>query len=398
MPKLSDRVNTFTDSVIRRMSRVCAKYGALNLAQGFPDYNPPEPILERLSKVAFEGPHQYATTWGAQNFREALCEKVKHFSGLEYDPNSEVCVTCGGTEAMMASVLATINPGDKVAIFSPFYENYGADAVLSGAKPIYIPLVPPDYHFDLNLVEQGFRDGAKALILCNPSNPCGKVFTRDELMAIGRLALQYDAFVVTDEVYEHLVYAPAKHICMASLPGMFDHTITCNSLSKTYSITGWRLGYLIGPERVVEAAKKVHDFLTVGAAAPLQEAAVVGLRFPERYYQDLLALYTQKRDYFLAGLDKIGLKHNVPAGTYFVLVDIQEFLDLPQFRGYTDLEFCEWMIQNIGVAAVPGSSFFKEDVNHLIRFHFARQQEALDEALKRLQKLAELLPEKAASC
>ena len=398
MKKLSDRTKGFTDSVIRRMTRVSLQYGAVNLSQGFPDFEPPKEILDRLAEVAHEDFHQYAITWGAQNFRQALAEKQSRLMGRTIDPNGEIVVTCGSTEAMMAAMMTVADPGDKVIVFSPFYENYGADAVLSGAKPIYIPLVPPDYHFDLNQVEQGFRDGAKALILCNPSNPCGKVFTRDELLAIGRLALKYDAFVVTDEVYEHLVYAPAKHICVASLPGMFDHTITCNSLSKTYSITGWRLGYLIGPERVVEAAKKVHDFLTVGAAAPLQEAAVVGLRFPEQYYQDLLALYTRKRDYFLAGLDKIGLKHNVPAGTYFVLVDIQEFLDLPQFRGYTDLEFCEWMIRNIGVAAVPGSSFFKEDVNHLIRFHFARQQEALDEALKRLQKLAELLPGKSTSC
>ncbi len=398
MPELSDRVATFTDSVIRRMTRISNRYGAVNLSQGFPDFDPPKEITDALARAAKEGPHQYSITFGAQNFREAVAEKQGKAIGRAIDPDKEIVVTCGSTEAMMCAMMTICNPGDRVMVFSPFYENYGADAVLSGAKPIYIPLVPPDYHFDLNQVEQGFRDGAKALILCNPSNPCGKVFTRDELLAIGRLALKYDAFVVTDEVYEHLVYAPAKHICMASLPGMFDHTITCNSLSKTYSITGWRLGYLIGPERVVEAAKKVHDFLTVGAAAPLQEAAVVGLRFPKQYYQDLLALYTRKRDYFLAGLDKIGLKHNVPTGTYFVLVDIQEFLDLPQFRGYTDLEFCEWMIRNIGVAAVPGSSFFKEDVNHLIRFHFARQQEALDEALKRLQKLAELLPGKSTSC
>ena len=398
MPELSDRVATFTDSVIRRMTRISNRYGAVNLSQGFPDFDPPKEITDALARAAKEGPHQYSITFGAQNFREAVAEKQGKAIGRAIDPDKEIVVTCGSTEAMMCAMMTICNPGDRVMVFSPFYENYGADAVLSGAKPIYIPLVPPDYHFDLNQVEQGFRDGAKALILCNPSNPCGKVFTRDELLAIGRLALKYDAFVVTDEVYEHLVYAPAKHICMASLPGMFDRTITCNSLSKTYSITGWRLGYLIGPERVVEAAKKVHDFLTVGAAAPLQEAAVVGLRFPEQYYQDLLALYTRKRDYFLAGLDKIGLKHNVPVGTYFVLVDIQEFLDLPQFRGYTDLEFCEWMIRNIGVAAVPGSSFFKEDVNHLIRFHFARQQEALDEALKRLQKLAGLLPGKSTSC
>ena len=226
-------------------------------------------------------------------------------------------MTCGGTEAMMCAMMTICNPGDKVMVFSPFYENYGADAILSGADPIYIPLVPPDYTFDIRLVEEGFRMGAKAIIVCNPSNPCGKVFSREELTAIGRLAVQYDAFVVTDEVYEHMVYAPWHHTCMASLPGMFDHTITCNSLSKTYSITGWRLGYLIGPENVIEAAKKVHDFLTVGAAAPLQEAAVTGLSFPQSYYDGLLETYTEKRNYFLEGLDRIGLKHNVPQGTYF---------------------------------------------------------------------------------
>ena len=270
-------------------------------------------------------------------------------------------------------------------------ENYGADAILSGAEPIYVPLVPPEYNFDLSLIEDGFRQGAKGIIVCNPSNPCGKVFTREELMGIGELALKYDAFVITDEVYEHMVYAPNHHVCMASLPGMYEHTITCNSLSKTYSITGWRLGYLIGPEDVVEGAKKVHDFLTVGAPAPLQEAAVTGLNFPQSYYDDLLALYTAKRKRFLDGLDKIGLKHNIPQGTYFVMVDIQDFLNLPQFAGYSDLEFCEWMIREIGVAAVPGSSFFREPVNNLIRLHFARSEETIDEALRRLSRMSELL-------
>ncbi len=292
---------------------------------------------------------------------------------------------------MMCAMMTICNPGDKVMVFSPFYENYSADAILSGAEPIFIPLVPPEYHFDINLIEDGFRQGAKAIIVCNPSNPCGKVFTRDELTAIGDLAVKYDAFVVTDEVYEHMVYAPNVHTCVASLPGMFNHTITCNSLSKTYSITGWRLGYLIGPEWVIENAKKVHDFLTVGAASPLQEAATVGLKFPLSYYDQVLATYTEKREYFLSGLDKIGIKHNVPQGTYFVMLDIQDFLDLPQFKGWTDLEFCEWMIINIGVAAVPGSSFFREKVNNLIRLHFAREKSTLDEALRRLSKLQDLL-------
>lgn len=391
MPGLSNRVQTFTDSVIRRMTRISDEYGAINLSQGFPDFDPPKEIMDALAKAAYEGPHQYSITFGAENFREALARKQERAIGRTIDPEKEIVVTCGGTEAMMCAMMTICNPGDKVMVFSPFYENYGADAILSGADPIYIPLVPPEYHFDMSLVEKGFQEGAKAIIVCNPSNPCGKVFSREELMGIGELAMKYDAFVVTDEVYEHMVYAPYHHTCMASLPGMYEHTITCNSLSKTYSITGWRLGYLIGPEEVIEAAKKVHDFLTVGAAAPLQEAATVGLNFPESYYTELLETYTKKRKYFLDGLDRIGLKHNVPQGTYFVLIDIQEFLDLPKFAGYTDLEFCEWMIKNIGVAAVPGSSFFKEDVNHLIRLHFAREEATIDEALERLGKLKELL-------
>ena len=389
MPTLSHRVGTFTDSVIRRMTRISNKYGAINLSQGFPDFDPPEEIMDALARISHEGPHQYSITFGAQNFREALAEKQSRAFGRKVDPETEIVVTCGGTEAMMCAMMTICNPGDKVMVFSPFYENYGADAILSGAEPIYIPLVPPTYDFDIRLIEEGFRAGAKAIIVCNPSNPCGKVFTREELTAIGQLAVKYDAFVVTDEVYEHMVYAPHQHVCMASLPGMFEHTITCNSLSKTYSITGWRLGYLIASAQVIEGARKVHDFLTVGAAAPLQEAAAVGLRFGEDYYRKLLEKYTEKRDYFLRGLDRIGLKHNVPQGTYFVLVDIQEFLDLPQFHGWTDLAFCEWMAREIGVAAVPGSSFFREEVHHLIRLHFARGEETLEEALRRLGKLAE---------
>lgn len=393
MPQLSQRVQEFTDSVIRRMTRISDEYGAINLSQGFPDFDPPKEMLDVLAKVAYAGPHQYPITFGAENLRQALAKKQAKAIKREIDPETEIVVTCGGTEAMMAAMMTICNPGDKVMVFSPFYENYGADAILSGAEPIYIPLVPPNYDFDINLIEEGFKQGAKAIIICNPSNPCGKVFTEEELRAIGDLVLKYDAYAVTDEVYEHMVYAPNHHTCMASLPGMYEHTITCNSLSKTYSITGWRLGYLIGPAEVMEGAKKVHDFLTVGAAAPLQEAAVVGLNFPDSYYEELLETYTEKRQYFLDGLDRIGLKHNVPQGTYFVLIDISEFLALPQFAGYTDLEFCEWMIKNVGVAAVPGSSFFKEEVNHLIRLHFARTKETIDEALSRLAKIKELVKE-----
>lgn len=392
MPELSRRVGEFTDSVIRRMTRIsdgCP--GSINLSQGFPDFDPPKELLDALAEAAYKGPHQYSITFGAENFREALALKAAKTLKRTIDPEKEIVVTCGGTEAMMCAMMTICNPGDKVMVFSPFYENYGADAILSGAEPIYIPLVPPEYSFDISLIEDGFRQGAKAIIVCNPSNPCGKVFTREELSAIGELALRYDAFVVTDEVYEHIIYAPNVHVAAASLPGMFDHTITCSSLSKTYSITGWRLGYLIGQEDVIEAAKKVHDFLTVGAAAPLQEAAVAGLTLPDSYYSDLQELYTRKRDHFLAGLDRIGLKHNVPQGSYFVLVDISDFLELDEFRGWSDLEFCEWMVTNIGVAAVPGSSFFREDVNNLIRLHFARSEKTLDEALERLGKLGALL-------
>lgn len=391
MPKLSDRVQTFTDSVIRRMTRISNEYGAINLSQGFPDFPPPKPMLDALAKIAYAGPHQYSVTYGAPNLREALARKAERTLKHEIDPANEVVVTCGGTEAMMSVVMAVCNPGDKMMVFSPFYENYSADAILSGAEPIYIPLVPPTYDFDLKLIEEGFKAGAKAIIICNPSNPCGKVFTEEELLAIGQLAIKYDRFVITDEVYEHMVYAPHKHVSMASLPGMWERTITCNSMSKTYSITGWRLGYVIAPGEIIECCKKVHDFLALAAASPLQEAAVVGLNFPESYYEELLATYTEKKNYFLAGLDRIGLKHNVPQGSYFVMIDITDFLELPQFKGISDLEFCEWMIKNIGVAAVPGSSFFKEPINNLIRLHFARSQETLDEALRRLTKMKALL-------
>ena len=391
MKRLSDRVGLFTDSVIRRMTRISDEYGAINLSQGFPDFDPPKPLMDALARVAYEGPHQYPVTFGAPNLRKALAEKFTRQTGLPVNYEKQVLVTCGGTEAMMCAMMAICNPGDKVLVFSPFYENYGADAILSGAEPIYVPLVPPEYHFDLSLIEEGFRAGAKCIVICNPSNPCGKVFTREELTQIGELAIRYDAYVVTDEVYEYMVYKPHVHTVMASLPGMAERTVTCNSLSKTFSITGWRLGYMIGPETVLEAAKKVHDFLTVGAPSPLQEAATVGLAFDESYYENFNRMYQEKRDYFLAGLDRIGLRHNIPQGTYFVMVDIGEFLSRPKFEGWSDLAFCEWMIREIGVAAVPGSSFFREPVNHLIRLHFAREKDTLDEVIRRLSRLREYL-------
>lgn len=378
MPQLSTRTSTFTDSVIRRMTRISNQYGAVNLSQGFPDFEPPREILERLAQVTKEDFHQYAITWGAQNFREALAAKIEHFSGMNVNPNEELVVTCGSTEAMMAAMMSVTNPGDKVIVFSPFYENYGADTILSGADPIYVPLIPPTFRFDADVLEDAFKQKPKAIIVCNPSNPCGKVFTREELTIIAGLAKKYDTFVITDEVYEHILYKPHEHTYMASLPGMKERTITCNSLSKTYSITGWRLGYTQANPQITERIKKVHDFLTVGAAAPLQEAAVTGLKFGDEYYKDLQEKYTHKRDLFLRGLDSIGLSHTVPEGAYYILIDISEF-------GFeSDLEFAEVLAQKVGVGSVPGSSFFKEPENRFVRLHFAKKDETLNEALNRL--------------
>ena len=382
MPRpLSARTASFTDSVIRRMTRVSLQYGAVNLSQGFPDFDPPQAILDRLAQVAHEGPHQYAVTWGAQNFREALAKKQSHYMGLPIDPDREIVATCGSTEAMMCAMMTVADPGDKVIVFSPFYENYGADTILSGAEPIYVPLNPPDFSFDPEVLEDAFRQRPKALVLCNPSNPSGKVFTRAELEVIASLAEKYDAYVITDEVYEHIVYAPHQHTYFASLPGMWQRTISCSSLSKTYSITGWRLGYIIAPESIIDRAKKVHDFLTVGCAAPLMEAVMPALEFGQDYYDGLLAKYTHKKDLFLRGLDALGIAHTDPQGTYYVLLDIGEY-------GYdSDVAFCEDLAAKVGVGAVPGSSFFREPVNHLIRMHFAKNDETLNEALNRLEAM-----------
>ena len=381
MPQLSNRTANFTDSVIRRMTRISLQYNAVNLSQGFPDFDPPKEILARLSEVAKEGPHQYSITWGAQNFRNALAEKQSKFMGRKIDPNSEIVVTCGSTEAMMAAMMSVTNPGDKVIVFSPFYENYGADTILSGAEPIYVPLHAPDFKFNADELELAFKQNPKALILCNPSNPCGKVFTYDELKIIADFAEKYDTFVITDEVYEHIIYEPHKHVYFSTLPGMFERTISCSSLSKTYSITGWRLGYIIAPAYIINVAKKVHDFLTVGAAAPLQEAAVIGLKFGEQYYINLQKKYTEKRNLFIRGLNDLGILHTVPEGAYYILLDISEF-------GYkSDLEFCEVLARDVGVGAVPGSSFFKDNINDFIRLHFAKNNETLYEALNRIEHI-----------
>ncbi len=351
MPSTATRLAAFTESVIRGTTRMANQYGAINLSQGFPDFDPPEEILAALER-ATRGPyHQYAVTWGAPRFRDALARKIQHFTGLAIDPDQHLVVTCGSTEAMMVAMLTACNPGDKVIIFSPFYENYAADAILSGAEPIYVPLRPPEFAFDSEELAKAFEQKPKAIVVCNPSNPTGKVFTLDELMEILRLSEEHDAFVIMDEPYEHIVFAPHEHVHFAALPGAFDRTITCNSLSKTYSITGWRLGYVQAAPAVIAQARKVHDFLTVGAAAPLQEAAVAGLELPDSYYVGLRDLYTGKRDLFVGLLRQTGLPFTEPQGAYYVMMDISSL-------GFaTDTDASEWLIREIGVAGVAGSSF-----------------------------------------
>ena len=386
MKDISRKTEQFTDSVIRRMTRISLACGAINLAQGYPDFDPPKAITDRLAQISAIGPHQYPITMGAPNFRQALAKKCGHFMGLNLDPETNMVITIGSTEAMVDTIFALTNPGDKIIMFSPYFENYRAQAIMADCEPIFVPLVPPTFHFDPNVLEDAFKQGAKAILICNPSNPCGKVFTRAELELIADMAEKYDTYVITDEVYEHIVYAPYQHTYFATLPGMWQRTISCSSLSKTYSITGWRLGYTIAPPEITDRIKKVHDFLTVGAAAPLQEAVIPGLRFGQEYYNDLLATYTRKRDLFVEGLDAIGLQHTVPQGAYYILMDISEF-------GFdSDLEFCEVLARDVGVGAVPGSSFFREPVNHLIRFHFAKRDETLCAALNRLETIRKKIP------
>ena len=386
MQEMSRKNQHFTDSVIRRMTRISLDCGAINLAQGFPDFDPPKAMLDRLAEVSYLGPHQYPITMGAPNFRQALARKCGRFMGRPLDPDTEMVVTIGSTEAMVDTIFALTNPGDKIAMFSPYFENYRAQAILAQCEPVFIPLVPPTFNFDPNVVEDAFKQGLKAILICNPSNPSGKVFTYDELKFIADLCIKYDVYAIMDEVYEHIVYEGHKHIYMNSIPGMWERTVSCSSLSKTYSITGWRLGYAIAPQHIMDRIKQYHDFNTVGCASPLMEAAVVGLDMPDSYYKEFGDHYAHMKKLFTEGLDRIGIPYTDPQGAYFVLADISPYLK----KGQTDVEFCEEMARKVGVGAVPGSSFFSEPgVNNIIRLHFAKLDSTLYEALDRLSHIKE---------
>jgi len=387
MQPMSRKCAQFTDSVIRRMTRIAIANNAINLAQGFPDFDPPKALTDRLAEVSALGPHQYPITMGAPNFRQALARKAGRFMGRTLNPDTEMVITIGSTEAMVDTIFALTNPGDKIAMFSPYFENYRAQAIFADCEPVFIPLVPPTFDFDPNVIEDAFKQGCKAILICNPSNPSGKVFTYDELKVIADLCIKYDVYAIMDEVYEHIIYDGRQHIYMNSLPGMWERTVSCSSLSKTYSITGWRLGYAIAPQPIMDKIKQYHDFNTVGAPSPLMEAAVVGLDMPDSYYEEFGAHYAHMKQLFTKGLDDIGMEYTDPQGAYFVLANIGQYLK----PGQTDVEFCEWMAKEIGVAAVPGTSFFKENVNDIVRIHFAKKDETLYEALNRLGDLKKKL-------
>ncbi|MEA5040724.1 MAG: aminotransferase class I/II-fold pyridoxal phosphate-dependent enzyme [Clostridiaceae bacterium] len=383
MKELNKTSERFTDSVIRRMTRIALSCGAVNLAQGYPDFDPPKALTDRLAEVSALGPHQYAITMGAPNFREALANKCARFMGRRPDPETEMVVTIGSTEAMVDTLFALTNPGDRIILFSPYFENYTAQTMMAGCEPVFVPLIPPAFGFDPGVLEDAFRQGAKGILICNPSNPSGKVFTREELETIAALAVRYDTYVIMDEVYEHIVYAPHRHVYMSTLPGMWERTVSCSSLSKTYSITGWRLGYAIAPKHLMDRIKQYHDFNAVGAPAPLMEAAVAGLSLPDSYYGELAAHYTHMKTLFTKGLDDIGIPYTEPQGAYFVLADISPFLK----PGQTDVAFCEELAQKVGVACVPGTSFFRENIQNIVRLHFAKKDETLHTALDRLSDI-----------
>ncbi len=381
--RVSRRVQTFPESVIREMTRVANEYGAINLAQGFPDFEPPQAVVDAAKKALEEGYHQYAITWGANALRDAIAEKARSFNGIACDPEENVVVTCGSTEAMMASMLALVNPGDEVLVFEPFYENYGPDAIVSGARARYVRLPWPDWTLDEEALKAAFSRRTKAIILNTPNNPTGKVFTRDELRLIADLCVDHDAVAVTDEIYEHIVYE-GEHVSIASLDGMADRTITINGLSKTYSVTGWRVGWAIAPKTIADALKRVHDFLTVGAPHPLQIAGVTALALPTSYYRDLAAMYRKKRDFFVEALEHVGFDVAVPRGAYYIMADFR------RFGKEDDLAFAKRLVEDIGIAVVPGSSFYSDRRagRRFVRFMFSKRDETLAEAAQRLRILA----------
>lgn len=392
----AQRTSLFQESVIREMTRLAHQYGAINLAQGFPDFDPPQELLTAAQRALAEGYHQYAITWGDPELRVALADKLERSHGVRYDPERHLTVTCGATEAMMATMLATVNPGEEVVVFEPFYENYGPDAALSGARLRYVTLdlSHPDFPYESRELERAFRRNTKAIVVNTPHNPTGKVFRRDELEHIAELCRHYDAVAITDEVYEHILYDGTQHLSLASLPGMAQRTVTISSTSKTYSVTGWRVGWAaVADEALAGAIRKAHDFLTVGAPAPLQRAAVVALRFPDSYYRDLSASYEGKRDLLLDALHRAGFRPTVPKGAYYIMAD---FGDLSHEE---DTRFALQLVREVGVATVPGSSFFHDPQRgrRYVRFAYPKREQTLREAARRLARLRSGLLEPEAS-
>jgi aspartate/methionine/tyrosine aminotransferase len=389
---LSAKAEQFTESVIREMTRLALKHGAVNLSQGFPDFAAPAEIKEAARKAISDDINQYAITWGAKPLRDAVVEKFERTQGVRVDPETEITVCCGSTEAMMSSLMAIINPGDEIVVFEPFYENYGPDAILSGATPHFVKLRPPDWSYDERELAAAFGPRTKAIILNTPNNPTGKVFTRAELEFIRELCVRWNAFCITDEIYEHILYDGAEHISMARIDGMRERTIVINGMSKTYSVTGWRVGWAIAPPEATQSIRKVHDFLTVGAAAPLQQAGASALRSPQSYYDKLARSYTEKRERLLKILGAAGFTVFKPRGAYYIMTDISRFPDPDpeRFSADTkDVRFAKYLVEEIGVAVVPGSSFYNDarDGASQVRFTFCKKDETLAAAEKRLSKL-----------
>jgi len=382
-PPISRKAQQFTESVIREMTRLAIEHHAVNLAQGFPDFPAPAQVKEAAVRAIRVDVNQYAITWGAREFRQAIAERFEKDSGLAIDPEREITVCCGSTEAMISSLLAVVDPGEEVVVFEPFYENYGPDAIICGAVPRFVPLRPPDWTFDPQGLAAAFNERTRAIILNTPNNPTGKVFTAAELETIARQCRKWGAYAITDEIYQYLVYDGCRHVSVATLPDMRERTITINGMSKTYSVTGWRVGYSIAPPEITNAIRKMHDFITVGAAAPLQEAGVTALRLPEEYYRKLCADYLQRRDRMLAGLEQAGFRCFPPDGAYYIMTDISGF-------GFaTDVEFARHLGREIGVAVVPGSSFYGDPVRgrQQVRFTFCKTDATIDEACRCLGKL-----------